>query len=91
MTDKTEWRTEKHPKFDVWRVVGDGMTISGLDEPTAHLIAAAREMRNALENVDGWIMDGWSVEDVESGSVNPAFRKALKTTRAALAKSRGET
>lgn len=49
---ETEWRAEPiDDTQESWRVIGeDGWEIArGLNEPTAHLIAAAKETRDALE------------------------------------------
>lgn len=45
---------------------------------------AASAMLAALKNVDTWLMEPWTEEEVEGVAVLAEFRKALKTTRAAI-------
>lgn len=78
--DGTEWRAVEYEEgWEVGYPVGDALwatVAEGLDKDTAHLIAAAREVRDALDELLTFF--------VAPGHDEPAFEKA----RAALAKAR---
>ena len=74
--DRTEWRAEKHPKFDVWRVCGDGMTISGLDKATAHDIAAVKEMKAALA-YQTRVLAAFNASNLHSAGMKKAVERGM--------------
>jgi len=95
-SDKTEWRAEDRGKAG-WRVVilAGGLTekiiAEFLDKHTAHLIAAASDMREALQRAEIGIaaLADWYVSDprhnVSFAARTESIRRAI---RAALAKAK---
>lgn len=44
-----------------------------------------KQLRDALQSIDDWLMEGYDDADADDSGYNPVFRTALKLTRAALA------
>jgi hypothetical protein len=104
MTDDTEWRAEKMPvvgeKWNRWRVAyfKDSrwrVLVNDLDEPTARLIAAAKDMQKALEFYAAGGMWQWDIAPDPAGTPipnsSPVECDRGQIARAALAKSRLQT
>lgn len=92
MSGEAEWRAEEYVALGGrkrWRVhISDDLIISSLDEPTARLIAASREMQGALNAVKECCL--FADDDHEIGvSEDPHIPSTVfDQICAALAKSR---
>lgn len=59
-------------------------------QANARLIAAAPELLEACKAVDEWLMEGFADSDADDPVYNEAFRRALRTVRAAIARATGQ-